>query len=188
VLAIAATASPALASALEFRRGAIAAGETWRLLTGHLPHFGAEHLAWDLAMFVLLGVLAVRESARLAAATVVLSAVVVPLAVWTLLPGLESYRGLSGLDSALYAVVAVVLLRRALGERRHAEAVLASLALLALAAKVAYEHATGSAAFVSAASFVPVPVAHAAGALVGAAVGCIGRSARRAPAGFAEAS
>ena len=36
-------------------RRALQAGEIWRLATCHLTHWNAEHLQWDLLMFVVLG-------------------------------------------------------------------------------------------------------------------------------------
>ena len=110
--------------------------------------------------------------------TVLLAALLIPAAVWLACPELQTYRGLSGIDSALLALLAVGVLRDALrpGGRR-AVAVACAAVMLGFGAKLAYELATGAALFVDAeaAGFVPVPVAHAVGAAVGGVVACVGR-------------
>ena len=40
---------------LVFDHARVAQGEVWRLLSGHLVHSDAAHLAWNLAAFVILG-------------------------------------------------------------------------------------------------------------------------------------
>ena len=47
---------PELAAALEYRRDGLAAGGLHRLLGGHLTHWSATHLAYDLAAFLVLGI------------------------------------------------------------------------------------------------------------------------------------
>ena len=42
-------AGPEVTAALRYERGAVLDGEWWRLLTGHLVHADAAHLAWNLA-------------------------------------------------------------------------------------------------------------------------------------------
>lgn len=37
---------------LQYDRQAIADGQLWRVVTGHLVHIGLEHLAWDAAVFL----------------------------------------------------------------------------------------------------------------------------------------
>jgi hypothetical protein len=96
---------------------------------------------------------------------------------------MQTYRGLSGLDSALYVTAAVTLGLRLWRHERRLAAAAALVSVLGLAGKVAYELATGAALFVDAAGlgFVPVPLAHATGALAGllAALPC---GAARRPA------
>jgi hypothetical protein len=114
--------------------------------------------------------------------TVLLSALLIPAAVWLACPELETYRGLSGVDSALLTLLAVGLLRDGLrpGGRRAVAAASAAV-LLGFGAKLLYELASGAALFVDAgaAGFVPVPVAHAAGAAVGALGACARRGRDR---------
>lgn len=44
---------PGWTETLEMNRAALAQGEFWRLYTGHLTHFSADHLKWDLAGMAL---------------------------------------------------------------------------------------------------------------------------------------
>jgi len=154
---------------LQYDREAIAQGQLWRPVTCHLAHFGLEHFAWDAAVFVLLAVLCWRLGWKRCLASLAAATLAIPAVLWILQPELPSYRGLSGLDSALYATAAVALGRRLWADGRHAWAAAAIGSLAALFAKVAYELATGQALFVDAAGmgFVPVPLAHATGGLVG---------------------
>ena len=153
---------PALPAHLEFDRAAIAQGEWWRWLTGHLTHFEANHLAWDVGALLLLGTAAERESRRRLVWTLLASASAISAAVWWWQPQFVQYRGLSGLDSALFGLVAGALFRQG----RCASALVGSLALFGIAGKSAIELATGSPVF-AAGTYAPVPLAH----LVGLAAG-----------------
>ncbi len=47
---------------LEFDRTAISAGQIWRLATGHFTHWNADHMAWDVMMFAVLGAMIERHN------------------------------------------------------------------------------------------------------------------------------
>jgi len=166
---------------LQYDRQAIADGQLWRLVTGHLVHFGLEHLAWDAAVFVLLAVLCWRLGRGVCLASLVGATLAIPAVLWILEPGLQTYRGLSGLDSALYVTAAVTLGRRLWTRGRRLSAAAAFLSVLGLAAKVTYELATGQALFVDALTlgFAPVPIAHATGGLAGGLAALSVPAARR---------
>jgi hypothetical protein len=83
--------------------------------------------------------------------------------VWTFQPQFESYRGLSGLDSALFALFASSLIE----QRRRAPVLLGVVALLGILAKSVFEIATGIPAFASGHGYSPVPLAHLVGVLCG---------------------
>ncbi|HOX08224.1 MAG TPA: rhombosortase [Planctomycetota bacterium] len=170
---------PGAARLLEYDRSALAAGELWRLVTCHWTHWGAEHLIWDMVVFALLGAACEGRSRRRLWLGLALSALLVPAAVWLVIPGMERYRGLSGLDSMLFALLATEVLREKLAAGRRLWALAAAAAALAFAGKIAWELATGTAVFVdsSAAGMVPVPLAH----LVGAACGALAGMAPMAP-------
>jgi rhomboid family GlyGly-CTERM serine protease len=152
---------------LEYDRAALAGGEVWRLVTGHFVHWSAEHLWWDLLAFAALGVLCERESRTRFLACVGGAALTVSLTLWWAMPGLERYRGLSGLDSALFVLLAVTLMRH--GDSRRMVA--GAWALVAFLAKLAWEGVTGGALFVHDPGATAVPLAHLVGAVVGFAAG-----------------
>jgi rhomboid family GlyGly-CTERM serine protease len=151
LLAVAATVLGG--DALELRRG----GEAWRILTCHFTHFSYEQLAWNALAFLVLGIACERRSRVAFHATLLASGILVPLAVLAIAPGVTAYRGLSGIDSALFALLLIQ-------ERRSRLALLCGVAFLA---KITFELFAGSAVFVSYAGkgLVPVPIAHVAGAL-----------------------
>jgi rhomboid family GlyGly-CTERM serine protease len=152
---------------LEFDRTALAGGQLWRLLTGHWAHWSWEHLGWDVLAFAVLGGACERDSRGRFLACLGGSALAVSLAVWWGLPGMARYRGLSGVDSALFVLLAVSLMQRAGASRRL---MVGAWALVGFLAKLAWEGATGGALFVGD-GVGPVPLAHLAGASVGFVVG-----------------
>jgi rhomboid family GlyGly-CTERM serine protease len=90
-------AGDAAVAALRYDRAALAAGEWWRLVSAHLVHFDVAHLAMNLAGFVLLWWLFVRDAAWRDWALVGLaSALTIDAGLWFLAPDLGWYVGLSG--------------------------------------------------------------------------------------------
>lgn len=158
---------PEAGAQLEFDRGALAAGQFYRLITCHWTHWSANHLVWDLGPFVLLVLLAARSGVRRMLATLAASAVLIPAAVWIALPAMTHYRGLSGLNSALFLLVAVTVLRGELAARRWLAAGAVGLVLAGFGGKLAYELLAAGTLFADGAGFVPVPLAHLAGGLCG---------------------
>lgn len=169
---------------LELTRSGLQSGELWRLWTGHFTHFGFEHLSYDLGTFVAVGALCER---RAPTATRWLLALGAPALSWATLaasPQLESYRGLSGIDSMLFAAagLSLILSGGALARRMGA------VALAAFAAKTGFELAFGQPLFVNSnANFVVVPAAHGIGALLGAAPAIWSLRTKRAGAACALA-
>ncbi len=187
LLAAAAFAAAASPAALEYRRDA--ATQAWRLLTCHWVHWSADHLRWDLLTFLALA-FACRHQWRRAVVALGAATIAIPLAVGALQPELASYRGLSGLASTLFVMVACELLLRCAPARDRDGArtslrrligvlpnIAAGLALAGFAAKLLWELTTGAAVFVDAAAsgFVPVPLAHLVGGLCGAAAAILRR-------------
>lgn len=152
--------------ALECARGAA----PWTVVTCHFVHWSMDQFLWGLAVFVPLGIACERRSRMRTLLALSGSAVAVPLAVGALAPAIGSYRGLSGLDSALFALLAcLVANERRRGDRATLFLVLA--AGLGFGSKIAYELFTGSPMFASelGSGIVPVPLAHAVGAIAGIA-------------------
>jgi rhomboid family GlyGly-CTERM serine protease len=167
--AVAVAGFPGAVEALQWNREAIAAGEVWRLFSGHWTHWTADHLFWDALMFAGLGALCERWAGRgVLVACWAISALAVDAAVLWGHPEISLYRGLSGIDSALFAL-ATLLLAREVGPERRA---LALLPFAGFLGKVVWEWQTGSTLFVDASeAFIPLPLTHLAGALAGVAVG-----------------
>ena len=159
----------AMGDFLQYDRQAIADGQLWRVVTGHAVHFGFEHFLWDAAVFLVLALLCWKLGPRRCLVSLAAATLAIPAVLWALQPGLETYRGLSGLDSALYVTGALALGQRLWTEGRRSLGMAAFASVAALAAKVAYELATGQTLFVDAArlGFAPVPLAHVTGGLVG---------------------
>ena len=153
------------AGTLAWERGALQHGELWRLWTGHLVHFSVSQAFADTLALVLMGVYAEpvvgsrRFALILAGAADLLS-----LGILLLAPGINEYRGASGL-AILTAVLAGVL-----AWRRHPESrPVLCCAALALAAKTLWEMASHKAAFADLPAGVAVAwQAHLLGALMGA--------------------
>jgi len=170
LLALVLHATPHAAALLQFDRAALAHGQLWRLLTGHLVHFSTEHLLWDVGAFALLGLLLpplpLRRWARLLGG----AALAISAGVWLLQPQFVLYRGLSGIDCALFGAVLVARLRVARRERDRVARAGIALVSLGFLGKCAYELRTAAAVFVAGTDFTPVPLAHLLGAAAGALV------------------
>jgi len=159
-----------LVSALQYDRDRIGAGEIDRLVSCHWTHFSADHLFWDVATFLILGIACERRGRGRMLATLLLAALVIPLGLLICQPSMHVYRGLSGLDSALFALLCVSVAR----ERSAAWMV---LPIAAFFIKTAVELSTHSAIFVDTATahFTPVPLAHLLGVASGVAGGFFDR-------------
>lgn len=160
---------PGAAAWAALERAAVSEGEWWRLLSGHLSHWSWQHLGWDLLAFVVLGGLAERMGRVRLAATLIGSALAISAWFWLGEPGLASYRGLSGVDSALYVLVAADVLARGWRGGHRGQAWVAALALVGFVGKVIAEAAVGHPLFVNdqASNFAPVEMAHVVGGVVG---------------------
>jgi rhomboid family GlyGly-CTERM serine protease len=160
------------AALLEFSRTEIAAGQWWRVFTGHLTHWSADHLAWDLMMFVVLGAVLERRSRARFLGVLVVSAAAISAAVFWIQPEFELYRGLSGVDSGLFVAVCVGRLADARREKDRLTFAIAIGLLVGLVAKTVFEYATGTTLFVDCAAtgFTPLALSHLAGAVAGAAM------------------
>jgi rhomboid family GlyGly-CTERM serine protease len=158
---------------LLYDRSALIQHELWRLLTCHWVHLSWDHLFWSALTFLGLGSLCELMAKKKYYATVAVSVLLIPAAIWWGMPDLIVYGGLSGLDCALYALLMVLLIKREIRSRSRIWVAFFSLMLVGLIAKITYETVTGQTIFVSNAhsGMVPVPLAHLAGGVVGTAVG-----------------
>jgi len=161
-LALAIFMLPGAAEQLQLQKAALYRGEIWRLITCHLTHWNTSHLLWDAVMFALLGFVCERRDGRAYRRCLLTAAILIPLGLLILEPRLATYRGLSGIDAALFVLLARQLARGPQPWRRR----LAMLALLGFLAKIAYEAITATPPFVTTTdSFTPAATAHLLGAL-----------------------
>jgi rhomboid family GlyGly-CTERM serine protease len=179
-LAAVATMPERFASVLQYDRSAVLSGQLWRLLTCQWTHWGTQHLAWDAVVFLVLGVLCEVRFRRSFFLTVLATAVAAPAAVHTFCDGLSFFRGLSGIDCALFGLIGTDALRRAIARRSRRLATAVAMGIALFATKTAIEAWTGRTLFVDSTTgqFVVVPVAHLAGFVIGAAVGAVHHPAK----------
>ncbi|HET6250188.1 MAG TPA: rhombosortase [Tepidisphaeraceae bacterium] len=150
---------------LQFDRSAISRGQVWRLLTCHFTHWSPAHAFWSILAFLILAAICEAQNRRRTAIVIVGSAIAISLAIFVFRPSLLFYRGLSGVDSALYALAAIHLLR-ANTDWLMRMAVVGGL--LGFAGKIFYEAHTGQLLFAdSGGGLVPLPAAHAVGFAIG---------------------
>lgn len=164
--------APALADTFALDRSAFTNGEVWRLLTGHLTHFDNDHLVWDVVALLVLGGLAELDSRRAVVWTLAIAAAAIGVSVVVLQPQFDSYRGLSGLDSALFGLVIARLGLDGWRQRHGFSMALAGLAGGGFLAKTGWEFAVGDTLFAVGATYAPVPLAHLVGLLAGIGVAC----------------
>jgi rhomboid family GlyGly-CTERM serine protease len=121
---------------LRYDRAGIAAGEIWRLLTGHLVHLGVSHAILNVAGLVLVWLLvgrAYRWNQWLWVMAGSLAAI--DMGLWFGAPSLDWYVGLSGLLHGMLAAGVVA----GLVERSGEAAILAAV----VAGKLAWEQFAG---------------------------------------------
>jgi rhomboid family GlyGly-CTERM serine protease len=175
VFAVAVSVWPGLAGWLQYDRAAIARCEVWRLVTSHFTHWSADHLFWDAMAFAALGCLCERNGVGSFLRCLSLSAFLIPVMLWFTQPLMATYRGLSGIDSALFALLATRVVREAASDKNRLKLVVAGIVSVGFAAKVGFEFSTGTTLFVdsAAAGLIPVPLAHVVGGIVGIACGLL---------------
>lgn len=152
---------------LRFERSGIAAGEIWRLLTGHVVHLGVSHTLLNLAGLLLVWFLAGRAFTWRQWLWVIAGSVVaIDLGLWLGAPSLEWYVGLSGLLHGMLAGGIVAGLAARSGE--------AMLLAVIVAGKIAWEQLAGPLPGSEATSGGAVIVdAHLYGAFGGALVAAV---------------
>lgn len=123
------------ANLMEWRRSEIAVGQWWRMATGHLCHWSGAHFFWDLLMFVTLG-LFLEARSRNSLVWSVLLAVALSHFALTQTSVFDTYRGLSGIGSAVFTCLA---LSAVLNTRSRNDRICGVAGMLAFAAKLAYE-------------------------------------------------
>jgi rhomboid family GlyGly-CTERM serine protease len=150
---------------LRYERTAVAAGEWWRLLSCHLIHYDALHLAMNLAGLVLLWLLYARDArARDWCIVALASALAIGGGLYFIEPDVAWYLGLSGVLHGVWAAGGIAACRRWPLE--------GGVTLALLAGKLAFELVHGPVSSGFGATLPVLTVAHRLGALggLGAAV------------------
>lgn len=157
---------------LQYSRSELGNGALWQIITGHLTHWNLNHLIADLAVFGLLGSMVESKSRKSFIVLHAGSAVLISASVYIMLPGIEHYRGLSGIDMALAGFVILDNLIQSRKKSGRIETMLWTIALLGLFAKPAIEMALGHPIFVQdlGANVVGLPAPHFVGAIIGICV------------------
>ncbi len=170
VAAVAIYSSGWLTELCQYDRAGIERGELWRLFSGNFAHWSGGHLFWDLAVFALLGILISTRHRIATMFLLVLSCIAISASVYLIHPSMLYYRGLSGIDSALFIYFWLDLTSASLKSNDYKIAFAGVLLIIALAGKTVFEVASGSNLFVVSDNFVPVAAAHVAGILTGVMV------------------
>jgi hypothetical protein len=138
------------------------------------------HLFWDVLMFVILAGMVERRSPAAFWTCIMTSSAAILLVLVFVLGDVQTYRGLSGLDSAFTGVLAVMCLHERHLAPRSGLIDTAPLVLLAgLGVKMMCEAVTGAAIFVPSSSEVPLPLVHLAGMVCGLVTGLASVGQRR---------
>lgn len=154
------------AEILEYNRARVGAGELWRLGTGQLVHWAPRMAFFDLGVILVLGCLLELTGARRALTQALcLSLLATAVTVHTFQSQLASYRGSSGIATALFAVVVL----RGASDRSALGRTLLILSVIGFGAKIALEFNGSQPLFVGALSegVVVSPAVHAAGLTAG---------------------
>lgn len=93
--------TPGWREALVYRRDAVAAGELWRLWTGHLVHFGWPHFFADTGLLLILGIFLEEKHRVFSWTALLLMPLFVSACLFWLDPAMTRYGGLSALDLGL---------------------------------------------------------------------------------------
>jgi rhomboid family GlyGly-CTERM serine protease len=99
--------NPAWRDVLLYDRRALAAGEWWRIWTGHLVHFGSPHFVADTGLLIILGWLLESRHPWFSRLALVLMPAFISGVLYWLDPAMQRYGGLSALDLGLLLYLAL---------------------------------------------------------------------------------
>ena len=190
VLAALAFVDPRWHRWLDYQRESVAAGQAWRLVTGHAMHVSIAHATLDIGALLIVAWIfgrtlgAARQFIAIATAVVCIDA-----SLWFLHPEVARYVGLSGVLHAWFAMGSVLwLIERGPTRQRVARKAWGAALAATLCAKLFIESRDG-AFWLRSVDFAVVTAAHRAGAAAGlcCAVAC-GLLSRRATPAAADAA
>ena len=164
--------APQFAELMQLDFNAVADGQWWRIWTGHLAHFDREHLLWDLVMFIgIAGMCEKTYPAQILPALLLIGGTI-SCAVGAFVPQVDTYRGLSGIDTALFVWIAGARLLESLKHNNTIVACCWGVPCAGLIFKLVFEATTHQTMFVEAQTFTPLVESHLAGVAVGIVI-CI---------------
>jgi rhomboid family GlyGly-CTERM serine protease len=152
---------------LEMDFASVVDGQWWRLLTGHVTHFGAQHLFWDLLMFVVLSSLCESQHQKHYAPLLLMVSLVVSATVMFACDDVISYRGLSGVDTGLFVWFVGDQFRISRKAADKGFAIFWGSLGIALIGKLCFEAITGDLLFVHVDGFKPLVESHVSGGVAG---------------------
>ncbi|MCG8652948.1 MAG: rhombosortase [Pirellulales bacterium] len=173
LLAVFAWLIPTWSEWLQLDFAAAINGQWWRILTGHLTHYGSSHLFWDLLMFAVLGAVCEKKHGLWFGPLVAMMAVAVSAAIGAFCQQVSVYRGLSGIDTGLFVWIVTEHFLQAWRQRDAFAATSWLVPGLAVVGKSLFEAATGKTLFVDSATFIPLVQSHLAGATFGLLCGLV---------------
>ena len=150
-------------SSLVFDREAIARGEFWRLVTGHVLHISHGHFWLNVAAFFPLAWFSERvlgHTRKFMVGTFLFSAMLINAWVWWALPDIQFYAGLSAYLNTLYALVM-------LGAWERTRGPIFLLFLAGDGAKIAYEYFSDASLSGMTLDWHSLPSTHAVGLAAG---------------------
>ena len=170
ILALAPFAFPGLVQLMEFEFAGLAMQNALRVIGCNWLHWSWSHLFWDVMMFYVLASLCEKHHRGAFICVMLLSASIIPLSALLCCPDLGSYRGLSGIDTALFAMLGSLSLQDCLAKRDTQGVIVYSLLLLAMVLKISYELTWQHTLFANDSNFTPLAIAHLVGAMMGIGV------------------
>ncbi|MCH6257045.1 rhombosortase [Puniceicoccaceae bacterium K14] len=129
---------PAFQHLFQWDRTAIAEGEIWRIVTGHLSHWTPSHFAWDLIVFIILGLILEQRSRK----TLILSTLTTIALSHIALSYFSEYihyRGLSAIDTAFFAHGLLLWASHSFRSRNIASGTLSLIAFIGMILKTIIE-------------------------------------------------
>ena len=146
-----------------YDRTAIADGEIWRLVTGHLYHYSWTHLVSNLLPFVAIGAWIEMRIGPWLAVGCLFMAVTIGASLFLAYPDMITFGGLSGIDCGFITYYGLQWWRI-----HGRKGVVGRIALIALFIKIGFEMVTGAALLANrdGDQFVVMPLSHVVGCLI----------------------
>ena len=170
-LAILLATLPSSGDLLQWERGPQFLDDGWRVITGHFVHWSANHAFWDILVFAILAAICEQRSRSLLLLLLGVSALLISFGIRVFEPSIDSYRGLSGINTGLFTLVVLILLREKWRANERRWCYIACALLLGLGVKTIFELVTGATLFVQipTSEFEPLASVHLVGIAVGIA-------------------